>query len=90
MSEAIVHLAYNSAGGDNPRSYTSLYVLLPDERPRLSLYDQQADRGIGRLLGMQDIELGVPDFDINPWDRLTPLCWSLSGSASEEAVVVSS
>ena len=54
-----------STGGKHPTYYTQVHIychLLPR---RFEVYPERVLARVGKLLGMQDIEIGVPDFDDN-------------------------
>lgn len=44
-------------------SYTHFQITFPDQRVRCELYPQDAFSVVRRLLGMEDIEIGSPQFD---------------------------
>ncbi|WP_425617663.1 RING finger protein [Anatilimnocola sp. NA78] len=48
---------------ENKRSSTCLTIHFPDPHLRLEIYPQTIVHGVGKLLGMQDIEIGSRHFD---------------------------
>lgn len=55
---------YHSSGGKNPIFYTDIFIEF--EKPyeyKLRIYPEGFFSKIGKSLGMQDIEIGDPDFD---------------------------
>jgi hypothetical protein len=52
-----------STGGKNPTFYTQLHVNWPGAAIRLEVYPERFFSRIGKLFGMEDIEIGDPQFD---------------------------
>ena len=52
-----------STGGKHQKYYTQLHLRWPDARLRCEVYPERFIVGIGKLLGMQDIQIGSPRFD---------------------------
>ena len=63
MGSATAHLVHNYIAGKNNRTYTDMVLLLPEELPPFALFFQYVNLGLGEALGMQDVEIGQPDFD---------------------------
>lgn len=59
---APVLLDIASGGSDDP-DYTQLHIAWPDSTFRCTVYPERFFSQVGKFLGMQDIEIGDPDFD---------------------------
>ncbi len=53
----------HSTGGKHPRLYTQLHLMWPDRQLRCDITPQQLLHRMGKMLGMQDIEVGTREFD---------------------------
>lgn len=52
-----------STGGKHPRYYTQIQFGWLDAELRCEIYPEQFYHGVGKLLGMQDLQIGSPEFD---------------------------
>lgn len=52
-----------STGGKHPIHYTQLRATWPEQRSRCEVYPDSLMTRIGKFFGMQDIEIGSPQFD---------------------------
>lgn len=52
-----------STGGKNPTYYTQVHLAWPETHFRCEVYPEGIFNRIGKLLGMQDLEIGSPEFD---------------------------
>ena len=58
-----VRLNTFSTGGKHPKHYTQLQIAWPDRDTRMEVFRHGFFSSIGQFLGIQDINLGSPDFD---------------------------
>lgn len=52
-----------STGGKHPQYYSQVHVSWADPALRLEVYPESFFARVGKFLGMQDIEIGSPEFD---------------------------
>jgi len=59
----IVTLSYTYGGGKYAKYKTHLTIAWPDNRLRCEIFPASVFSGLRKLIGMQDIEIGSPQFD---------------------------
>ena len=60
---AAVILDVHSAGGEHKTYFTQLRFYWPDPKMRMEIYPERTWSRVGKLMGMEDVEIGSPEFD---------------------------
>jgi hypothetical protein len=55
----------HSTGGEDATYYTQFHISWPDRNLRCEIYPERFMSRVGKLMGMQDIQIGSPQFDPN-------------------------
>lgn len=53
----------HATGGKHKTYYTQVHIAWPDKATRCEVYPERFTSRLGKMLGMQDVEIGSPEFD---------------------------
>lgn len=56
-------LDIHSTGGKHAKYYTQIQLTWPDARLRCEIYPEKFLHGVGKMLGMEDLQIGSAEFD---------------------------